>query len=86
MRFSGKVVVVTGAGPGVGAATARRFAREGASVVLCGRGKEQLDQVSASCDGPALAQPGDVSSPSDMEQLAQAASVQGGPILGHGTE
>ena len=34
MRFEGKVVVVTGAGHGIGRATARRFAGEGAQVVV----------------------------------------------------
>ena len=33
-RFSGKTVVITGASRGIGAALARRFAREGASVVV----------------------------------------------------
>lgn len=80
MRFSGKVVVVTGAGPGVGAATARRFAREGASVVLCGRNKDKLDELAAACGGAALSQPGDVTSPSDMERLAEAASGRFGRI------
>ncbi len=80
MRFPGKVVVVTGGGAGVGAATARRFAREGASVVLCGRDKEELEEAAAACGGAALAQAGDVSSASDMEQLAQAAIDRFGRI------
>lgn len=47
-RFTDKVVVVTGAGSGMGAATARRFASEGAIVVLVGRTKEKLEKVAQS--------------------------------------
>lgn len=50
-RFAGKVVIVTGAGSGIGAATARRFAREGASVVLVGRDQEKLNAVRGSLEG-----------------------------------
>ena len=78
--FSGKVVVVTGAGSGIGAATVRRFTRDGAAVVLCGRRKDMLDAVAASCEGATLAQPGDVSSLPDMERLAQSAIDRFGRI------
>jgi meso-butanediol dehydrogenase/(S,S)-butanediol dehydrogenase/diacetyl reductase len=48
MRFKDKVVIVTGAGSGIGAATAQLFSREGASVVLAGRRKEKLEEVAKS--------------------------------------
>jgi meso-butanediol dehydrogenase/(S,S)-butanediol dehydrogenase/diacetyl reductase len=44
-QFSGKVVIVTGAGSGIGAAAARRFSSEGASVVLVGRTHSKLTKV-----------------------------------------
>ncbi|MBD5802211.1 Cyclopentanol dehydrogenase [Azoarcus sp. Aa7] len=46
-KLHGKVAFVTGGGSGIGAATARRLAAEGATVVICGRRKELLDEVVA---------------------------------------
>lgn len=69
-RFSGRTVVVTGASAGVGAAAARRFAAEGAFVVLAARGAEALEDVAKEIEaagGEALAVPTDVS---DREQAA----------------
>lgn len=45
MKFLGKVVIITGAGQGLGASHARNFAAEGASVVLVGRTEEKLLKV-----------------------------------------
>jgi meso-butanediol dehydrogenase / (S,S)-butanediol dehydrogenase / diacetyl reductase len=47
-RFEGKVVVVTGAGSGIGEGTARRFSAEGATVVLVGRHKGSIEAVAKS--------------------------------------
>ena len=44
-RFGGKTVIVTGAGSGIGAATARRFSTDGANVVLSGRTLAKLDAI-----------------------------------------
>ena len=42
-----KVAIITGAGSGIGAATAKRFAKEGYKVVLNGRTKDKLDRTAA---------------------------------------
>ncbi|WAP58391.1 SDR family NAD(P)-dependent oxidoreductase [Streptomyces sp. S465] len=46
-RFAGKVVLITGAGSGIGAATAYRFAGEGATVIAVGRTEEKLRKTAA---------------------------------------
>jgi 3-hydroxy acid dehydrogenase/malonic semialdehyde reductase len=47
MRLDGKIVFVTGASGGIGAATALAFAAEGARLLLAARRKERLDEVAS---------------------------------------
>ncbi len=60
--FAGKVALITGAGTGIGAATARRFVAEGGRVALVGRREDKLSEVAASLpEGSSLILPADVS-------------------------
>jgi meso-butanediol dehydrogenase / (S,S)-butanediol dehydrogenase / diacetyl reductase len=70
MRLAGQAALVTGGGTGIGAATARRFADEGASVVITGRRPEPLEAV-AEETGAAIVS-GDVS---DASHIAEAVST-----------
>ena len=45
MGLESKVVLITGAGSGLGAAAAISFAKEGAAVVLCGRRPEKIERL-----------------------------------------
>ncbi|WP_122434561.1 SDR family NAD(P)-dependent oxidoreductase [Pseudomonas viridiflava] len=80
-RFTQKVVVVTGAGSGIGEATAKRFAREGASVVLVGRNEDKLKKVHAQLEGEGhLVRAADVADLSDVEALFKEVASQFGRL------
>jgi hypothetical protein len=71
-RFEGKVVVITGASAGIGAAAARQFAAEGAAVALAARSAAPLEALAAELgrDGAkALAVPTDVGHPQAAARL-----------------
>ncbi len=82
-RLPGKVAIVTGASRGIGRSIAELFAMEGASVVICGRKQEGLDQVTAKLSAlPGRAVPMDchVGRLEDLEQLVDGATREFGKI------
>ena len=83
MRLDGKSTIVTGAGRGIGRAIARRFAAEGARVLLAARTAAELDAAVAeivSSGGQAAAVVADVGRQSDCERIVAEARLHHGPI------
>ncbi|MEY8880614.1 SDR family NAD(P)-dependent oxidoreductase [Donghicola sp. XS_ASV15] len=71
-RFTGKTVIVTGASSGIGAATARRFGREGAHVVLVSRSEDKLQDVAKDIPNSTVVV-ADVSQQEGADKIAQGA-------------
>jgi 3-oxoacyl-[acyl-carrier protein] reductase len=74
LGLKGKVAIITGGSEGIGKAAAARLAQEGASVVICARRKDILEQaaqeLTKSADGgKVLPIPGDVSKAADVQRI-----------------
>lgn len=69
-RFTDKTVIVTGASSGIGAATARRFGREGAKVVLVSRSQDKLQEVAEGIPNAKVIA-ADVSKPEDTRRVVE---------------
>jgi meso-butanediol dehydrogenase / (S,S)-butanediol dehydrogenase / diacetyl reductase len=81
-RFDGKTIVITGASRGIGAALARRFAREGGAVVVSAN-ESACEEVAAdivASGGKAVAKLADVTSRKDVQALYDAAEQAFGEV------
>ena len=79
-RLEGKVAVVTGANSGIGLASARRFASEGARVFMTGRRQAELDKAVAEVGHDARGVQGDVASLADLDRLYRVVREEAGRI------
>jgi len=83
MKNNSHTVVITGASAGVGRATARAFAREGARIALLARGRDRLESAKREVEalgGNALVLPLDVADAAAVEAAATQTEQQFGPI------
>jgi len=78
--MSEKVVVITGASSGIGAALAERLARRGDRVVLVARRKEALDAVAARCGGRASVMVADVTRRTDVRRVVDESIARYGRV------
>ncbi|MBB4080373.1 hypothetical protein GGR28_003007 [Lewinella aquimaris] len=82
MNLSGKVAIITGASSGIGEATAKKLAADGAKVVLAARRAARLNDLKQEIEkagGSALVVETDVTKSKDVKQLVQRAKEAFGP-------
>jgi NAD(P)-dependent dehydrogenase (short-subunit alcohol dehydrogenase family) len=70
-RLKDKIVIVTGAGSGIGRAIALAMIREGARVVLAGRRKDRVEAVAREAEGSAIAVAADVSRRDEIDHVLE---------------
>ena len=80
VSIAGKVMIATGASSGIGRAAARRFAAEGAKLVLVARSTEKLEALAKELGGDAIAVPADLTKAADVEAMVAKAEAHFGRI------
>jgi NAD(P)-dependent dehydrogenase (short-subunit alcohol dehydrogenase family) len=76
-QLTGKIALVTGGTSGIGLASAKRFAEEGAYVFLTGRDQEKIDKAVVSIDAAVTGIRCDVSNDADLDRLHTAIRAHG---------
>src|SRR5438105_1872475 len=79
-RLEGKVAIITGATSGIGEVTARRFAQEGARLILAGRTREKGEALAQELGNAAMFQRADVLREADIAALVDAAASRFGRL------
>lgn len=81
--ITGKIVLITGGGTGIGAATAKLLADQGATVAIIGRRREKLDEVAAAFaggEGQIFCYVADVTRKNEVMSVVDLISTEVGPI------
>ncbi len=84
-QLTGKVAILTGGSRGIGRAIAEKFAREGATVVICGRKQERLDPVAEELNaqgfpGQVIPTACHVGKVDELERLVETTTLKQGRI------
>lgn len=79
-RLQGKVAVITGGSSGIGLATAKRFADEGAYVFIIGRRQSELEKAKASIGRNVSIVQGDVTNLGDLDRLYAQVKAEKGAV------
>lgn len=79
-RLTGKIAVITGGSTGIGLATAKRFAAEGASVYITGRRQDALDEAARSIGTGVTGVQADSSNLADLDRLYARVKSDAGRI------
>ena len=76
-KLQGKVAVITGGTQGIGVATAKLFASEGAHVFITGRRQKELEEAVAAIGGNVTGVQGDVAKLADLDRLYESIKAKG---------
>jgi meso-butanediol dehydrogenase / (S,S)-butanediol dehydrogenase / diacetyl reductase len=80
MRLANKIAIITGAGSGIGAATAKRFVEEGATVIVADKNLPNAEKVAAALGQSARAISCDVSKTDEVQALIEGTAKRHGRL------